>query len=896
MNGLDEIDPKSLMQAFTALQARVAALEQRPVEIGAVDELGTDDLGTMRSGRFIAGEGDPDGGDFTGSALQYPPLLVTIRGVEYGMTIYGMQNGVVQFGLSSVNGSAVFSEGSGTIGAGGITLDGLTYLLTHTATNLGETRRGRLKMYLPTGKTIPAWGLDYDALFTSAEKLANPSFSAGVANWTGLEAYASGQSGAAARIKRLSAMVGGAAPNGYVFAVAKHPITGDIYIGGDFTTIGGITATRIAKWDGSVWSALGAGCDAAVYALAFDASGILYAGGRFTSPGTRIAKWDGSAWSALGAGCNSYVYALAVNAAGVLYAGGNFASPGLSIAKWDGLIWSSLGAGCYGDVYTLAVDPSGNLYVGGRFTSPGGKIAKWDGVNWSALGAGVGGDINALALDASGNLYVGGSFTSPGRNIAKWDGLSWSALGTGCNSIVEALALDPTENLYMGGSFGIAFGVAVTGIARLDLRTSIDGTSDKCTLTNGFSEITLTGSLKASGTGNAIVKANFYDVADALLETRTLDTFQSGALADWTAFSYLIVDAPTTTAKISMTVTGEYTVTVDGEVYLDTFSVKDIVSVNEHLGFEPYLTIENTPLVMEQVATPTTPAAGYNMIYFKADGLAYTLNSAGIESEVGSVLNSICNGRLTLSSGEAVPTGDTSGGTLYFTPYLGNRAALFVPGLGWRNYTFNELSISLAGKSTGKMLDVFLFDNGGTLALELVEWSNDSTRATQLALQDGVWVESGAAARRYLGTVRIASNGMGESSLLRRYVWNLNHPQPLPLLVSDTGAHTYTTTAWRSWNNNIGLRAQFILGQPGTIQAGVFARFGSSTGGQLSLGLDSTVAVVGPNLANLNASLISLGMSGNQLVGEGYHYVQVLEFGSPAYNSNEARVTALLWA
>ena len=46
----------------------------------------------------------------------------------------------------------------------------------------------------------------------------------------------------------------------------------------------------------------------AVYALAVDASGNLYAGGDFTTAGgvsaNRIAKWDGSSWSALGSGMN----------------------------------------------------------------------------------------------------------------------------------------------------------------------------------------------------------------------------------------------------------------------------------------------------------------------------------------------------------------------------------------------------------------------------------------------------------------------------------------------------------------------------------------------------------------------------------------------------------------
>ena len=82
-----------------------------------------------------------------------------------------------------------------------------------------------------------------------------------------------------------------------------------LYAGGDFTTAGGVAANRIAKWDGSSWTALGSGMNNDVHALAvFDDGGgpALYAGGAFTTAGgvaaNRIAKWDGSSWSALGSG------------------------------------------------------------------------------------------------------------------------------------------------------------------------------------------------------------------------------------------------------------------------------------------------------------------------------------------------------------------------------------------------------------------------------------------------------------------------------------------------------------------------------------------------------------------------------------------------------------------
>ena len=46
--------------------------------------------------------------------------------------------------------------------------------------------------------------------------------------------------------------------NGYVNALALDG-SGNLYAGGDFTTAGGVSANRVAKWNGSKWSALGSG-------------------------------------------------------------------------------------------------------------------------------------------------------------------------------------------------------------------------------------------------------------------------------------------------------------------------------------------------------------------------------------------------------------------------------------------------------------------------------------------------------------------------------------------------------------------------------------------------------------------------------------------------------------
>jgi hypothetical protein len=65
--------------------------------------------------------------------------------------------------------------------------------------------------------------------------------------------------------------------------------SGNVYAGGGFGSAGGVTAIRIAKWNGTNWSALGSGMNKTVTSLAFDHSGNLYAGGFFTTAGTNVS-------------------------------------------------------------------------------------------------------------------------------------------------------------------------------------------------------------------------------------------------------------------------------------------------------------------------------------------------------------------------------------------------------------------------------------------------------------------------------------------------------------------------------------------------------------------------------------------------------------------------------
>jgi hypothetical protein len=206
---------------------------------------------------------------------------------------------------------------------------------------------------------------------------------------------------------------------------------GRLYAGGSFTLAGGVANTvRIAKWDigpGGTWSALGTGMDNMVDTLAVGMDGSVYAGGQFTLAGgvtvSRIAKWNGSAWSTLGTGTNDTVHALAIGADGTLYAGGAFTqADGRAagyIAKWDGASWATMGDGLDSSVWTLTIGTDGALYAGGEFNTAGGvpipdHMALWRNGIWNQLDVDVQDSsayVYAMTFDLAGRLYLGGSWS-----------------------------------------------------------------------------------------------------------------------------------------------------------------------------------------------------------------------------------------------------------------------------------------------------------------------------------------------------------------------------------------------------------------------------------------------------------------------------------------------------
>src|SRR5438046_2286408 len=62
----------------------------------------------------------------------------------------------------------------------------------------------------------------------------------------------------------------------------------DLFAGGQFSTIGGVSANHVARWDGANWHPLGLGVDGLVSAIVAS-GGEIYVGGTFTHAGGILA-------------------------------------------------------------------------------------------------------------------------------------------------------------------------------------------------------------------------------------------------------------------------------------------------------------------------------------------------------------------------------------------------------------------------------------------------------------------------------------------------------------------------------------------------------------------------------------------------------------------------------
>lgn len=332
-------------------------------------------------------------------------------------------------------------------------------------------------------------------------------------------------------------------------AMAIDPKTHKIYLGGIFTTYNGVTSNYIVRLnvDGSLDTtfSIGAGFNAQVAAIALDTSGNVYVGGAFTtysgvtanrivkllSNGTKDTSFDNST------GFNSgRVDAIVIDSNGKLYVSGSFTSYKGTAANriihlnTDGSKDTGFdnSTGFNNEVRTLAIDVNGKLYCAGDFTTY--KSTSYeciirlntDGsidtgfVSTTAFGTG-GAYILTIVIDSNGKIYCAGGFTAYKSVTANriirlnTDGTKDTGFdnSTGFGAETDAVVLDHLGQVYVCGLFTTYKGSTYRRIIKLNTNGSIDTSFDATSTNFGFSSGVATGMLYDSYNRRLLVGGTF---------------------------------------------------------------------------------------------------------------------------------------------------------------------------------------------------------------------------------------------------------------------------------------------------------------------------------------------------------------------------------------------------
>ncbi len=286
---------------------------------------------------------------------------------------------------------------------------------------------------------------------------------------------------------------------------------GALFAGGYFRTAGSLSVNGIARWDGASWSAVGTGFANSVTtgagqgmtyvaALAgFDGGSgpVLYAGGQIALAGTSdavaIARWNGTVWTAIGGsiGTDSIKFpevdalaAISTGGTSSLCIGGRFSRVGAmaasSIASWEGGSWNLMSGGLQGGpgeaiglnprllVREVAAATGRELLVTGDFvwigTTPCRFVARWNGSAWTALGAGLAAppsDVAAVTIGGSTSYYA-----VVESQLWSLDGGTWAPAGTPGDAYLDRIvAFDPGTGPALHG-VGTFVTVGGSGLAR----------------------------------------------------------------------------------------------------------------------------------------------------------------------------------------------------------------------------------------------------------------------------------------------------------------------------------------------------------------------------------------------------------------------------------------------
>lgn len=381
-------------------------------------------------------------------------------------------------------------------------------------TNYNGSAANRIARLRPDGSMAPGFnpGVGFDAAVMGAALAPDGSHDLYLIG--DFLNYAGGSSAYIARITPTGAVAPGFTVgigfNGSTRAIAvAQDGTGDIIVGGNFTTFKGSGRVRLARINsaGTLTAfAVGAGANGTVRAAYGDSAGRVYAGGDFTtyqgSSINRIVRLLGTGAVdtdfVYGNGLDASAQAMELNVDGRLHVAGDFSIYHLTGTNRhvtllpSGAINPLQKTGTMFNANVAAVVPGngGTVYASGNFTRYNGSSSNYlirlksDGTADPSfsIGTGLNNAVYAAWPQSNGGILISGVFTQlNGASLPLFGRVNSDGTIDGtfnCSqggTVFSAVPLvDGSGDFYIGGTFGTINGTTRNGMARINSDGSVD--------------------------------------------------------------------------------------------------------------------------------------------------------------------------------------------------------------------------------------------------------------------------------------------------------------------------------------------------------------------------------------------------------------------------------------
>lgn len=310
--------------------------------------------------------------------------------------------------------------------------------------------------------------------------------------------------------------------SGVIYAIELQT-DGKILIGGSFTTVSGVSRTRIARLnsDGTLDSSFNSNAptlDGDVRAIAVRPDGKIVVGGQFVTVGgvakNRLIKLnadgteDTSFYANIGTGPASTVHTI-LNYSDLIIVGGQFVTfNGLTRNRIvrlndngteDVTFYTNTGTAFNGEVRTMAISQGGLILVGGIFTTFSGLTRNrlvalnsngtdnsafyvaLQGASGAAQSGFASNVLSLLVQPSDGKIIVGGSFTTVSQtsqirmarlntngSIDTAFATGITANGSAFSGDVNSIQTDSSGNLFIAGAFTAYQNIPAAGFLKLN--------------------------------------------------------------------------------------------------------------------------------------------------------------------------------------------------------------------------------------------------------------------------------------------------------------------------------------------------------------------------------------------------------------------------------------------